>query len=132
MGISITFFDSVEDLTKYIEGELKVASQLYSSYTNRIENTRTTYQNESKQQKKSSNPARGSTTQTEIAGFRILSNPAPEHELGVLDDALETLREKIDALTRTKNELIPKLENNGRIAAIFEDTIPSAFMYYTE
>lgn len=131
MGISIAFFDSVAELASYIELELKAANQLFSSYTSRIENTRAAYQ-EAQERKRSSDPGRGSTTKTEIAGFKILFNPGPEHELGVLDDALETLREKIDALTRTKNELIPKLENNGKITAIFEDTIPSAFIYYTE
>ena len=128
MGISITFFDSVDDLVRYVEGELRNATQLYSSFTNRMEAARLVHQDS---KRKDSNVATRLTTSTEVAGFKVLSNPAPEHELSVLDDALETLQEQIDALARIRKELVPKLQDNIRIAAIFEDMIPRAFMYYT-
>lgn len=128
MGINVAFFDSVDGLAKHVESELKQTNQLYSFYTKKIEDTRAAYGNSGSH--KSTESSRRSATQKEIGGFKVLTNPTPEYELNILDEALKATQDRIDALKRVKNELLTSFKQNGRVAAIFEDEIPIAFMYH--
>lgn len=133
MGISVAFFDSVGNLAKYVETELREANQLYSFYTKKIEDTRAVYTKSSgSHRQKESAISNKSAIQKEVGGFRVLANPTPEYELNVLDEALKTTQERIDALKRVKEELLPSFKQNGKVAAIFEDEIPIAFMYHEQ
>lgn len=130
MGISVAFFDSIDVLAKYVEDELKQANEAYFLYTRKIEDARTTYTKGSLSKKGSMDGRSRSAVQKEIGGFKVLTNPTSEYELNILDEALKATQDRIDALKRVKKELVPSFKQNGRIAAIFEDEIPIAFMYY--
>jgi hypothetical protein len=129
MGISVAFFDSIDVLARYTEEKLKQANEAYSLYTRKIEDTRTIYTKDFPQKGSMKERSR-SAIQKEIGGFKVLTNPTSEYELNILDEALKATQDRIDALMRVKRELLPSFKQNGRIAAIFEDEIPIAFMYY--
>jgi hypothetical protein len=65
-----------------------------------------------------------------VAGFKVLTNPTPLYELNVLDEVVGFTQDKIDALERTKNELLPTLQDKRKIAVISYDGTPEAFMCY--
>jgi hypothetical protein len=132
MGIKVVYHDSVENLAKDLEVELKGIKELYTFYNNKIETTRGSHlQNPSASREKGRDKSGArSGKQEEIVGFRVLSNPSPEYELRILDEALSATQERIDALKRIKEELLPKLNKMSRVTVIYEDEVPIAFMYY--
>ena len=83
-------------------------------------------QDTAKKREKQSN-----TRQMDIAGFKVLVNPTANYELNLLDEATKSVQEKIESLERIRKQFIPSLKN-GKIAAILDDGIPTAFMHYTE
>jgi hypothetical protein len=69
--------------------------------------------------------------QAEVAGFKVLMNPTPMYELNILDEAVSSAQDRIDVLERAKKELLPAIrEGNAKIAVIFYDGMPEAFMCY--
>lgn len=131
MGIRIAYFDTVDLLAKHVEVELGSAKELYTFYNDKIEQTRGLYhQNSSASKKGSSKSSFRSGKQEEIVGFQVLTNPSPEYELNILDEALTATQERVDALKRIKDELLPKLNKASRITTIYDDDVPIAFMYY--
>jgi hypothetical protein len=53
------------------------------------------------------------------------------YELNILDEAVSSAQDRIDVLERAKKELLPAIrEDNAKIAVIFDDGVPEAFMCY--
>jgi hypothetical protein len=73
--------------------------------------------------------ARKHKTEREIEGFKILVNPTPNYELSILDEAIKSVQERLEALESIEKHLLPSLRNHAKITAIFEDGLPIAFMY---
>jgi hypothetical protein len=120
MGITVHFFDSSKDLGGYIEQQLKQARDLMLSHSRRLEETRKKFDG--------AQAKGGKSRQSEVAGFRVLVNPTADYELKILDEAIRSCQERIEALERAKGQLLPTL-GGTRVAAIFEEGIPTAFMY---
>jgi hypothetical protein len=131
MGISVTYFGSIDELTKHVDTEFKSSMELYSSYAKKIESARGSGRPDSSSKSSTSVTSR-SARQQEIAGFSVLSDPSPDYEISILDDALKSVQEKIDALKRIKQGLLPKLGPSGRVTVISEDGIPIAFINYSK
>ena len=132
MGIIILFFESKEDLSKYIELQLTEAKNTLLSHSRRLSEAQRRAdlegggQNNKKKQDNQNN-----TRQTDIAGFKVLINPAANYELNLLDEATKSVQEKIEVLERIRKQFLPSLKN-GKIAAVLDDGIPTAFMHYTD
>ena len=132
MGIVILFFESIEDLSRYIEQQLVEAKSTLLSQSRRLSEAQKRFdmervgQDTAKKREKQSN-----TRQMDIAGFKVLVNPTANYELNLLDEATKSVQEKIESLERIRKQFISSLKN-GKIAAILDDGIPTAFMHYTE
>jgi hypothetical protein len=131
MGVSIAFFESVADCGKYVDQQIVEAKRLLMSYTKQVEEVRVRYESAPKAEKNPRGGAsRQSLRQAEVAGFKVLTNPTPLYELNVLDEVVGFTQDRIDALERTKNELLPTLQDKRKIAVISYDGTPEAFMCY--
>ena len=132
MGIIILFFETREDLSKYAELQLTEAKNTLLSHSRRLSEAQKRAdlegggQNNKKKQDKQND-----TRQTDIAGFKVLINPTANYELNLLDEATKSVQEKIEVLERIRKQLLPGLKN-GKIAAVLDDGIPTAFMHYTD
>lgn len=135
MGIGLTFFDSTEDLTRFVEKQLTDMRALFHSHSKRLyeaqqQSKRSGTQGSSKQTKIIKPSSSGNTRQIQVDTFKVLVNPSPEYEASILDEAIKTIQEQIDALEKTQKQVIPHLKNGTRLAVIFMDDRPIAFMYY--
>ncbi|WP_415281151.1 hypothetical protein [Candidatus Nitrososphaera sp. FF02] len=129
MGISVSFFGSVADCDVYVGQQIAEARRMLLSHTKQIEEIRRRH--ESMPGTEAAGRAAQGIKQAEVAGFKVLMNPTPMYELNILDEAVSFAQDRIDVLERTKKELLPALrEGNSRIAVIFDDGIPEAFMFY--
>lgn len=127
MGISLRFFDSPSDLVKYVDQQLAETRDLVLSHTGKLEEARRKF--DTKKQNASKQSAR---QVSDIGGFRMLANPSPDYELSLLDEAIKTAHEKIEALEKGKKLVIPALRNSAKITAIFDNEVLTAFMYHDE
>ena len=88
MGIVILFFESIEDLSRYIEQQLVEAKSTLLSQSRRLSEAQKRFdmervgQDTAKKREKQSN-----TRQMDIAGFKVLVNPTANYELNLLDEA---------------------------------------------
>ena len=132
MGIIILFFESREDLSRYADLELTEAKNTLLSRSRRLSEAQKRADLEGGGQKNKKKQAKqNDTTQTDIAGFKVLINPTANYELNLLDEATKSVQEKIEVLERIRKQLLPGLKN-GKIAAVLDDGIPTAFMHYTD
>lgn len=137
MGISLSFFDSTADLIKYIDQELTETKGLLLSHTRKVEEARKRFdaakkEETSKNSKASRSGLLGNTKQlSDIKDFKVLVDPSPDYELNLLDEAIKTAQEKIEALEKAKKEVIPVLRNSTTITAIFDNEVLIAFMYHS-
>ena len=132
MGIIISFFESKEDLSKYIEQQLTEAKNTLLSHSRRLSEAQKRFDLEGRgQDSKKKREKQNDTKQSDIAGFKVLINPTANYELNLLDEATKSVQEKIEVLERVRNQFLPNLKN-GKISAIFDDGIPTAFMHYTD
>ena len=132
MGIIISFFESKEDLSKYIEQQLTEAKNTLLSHSRRLSEAQKRFDLEGGEQaSKKKREKLNDTKQSDIAGFKVLINPTANYELNLLDEATKSLQEKIEVLERVRDQFLPNLKD-GKISAIFDDGIPTAFMHYTE
>lgn len=136
MAISLTFFNAASDLDKFIDEQLIQAKDILHSYSTMLEETRKKFddtvieQTETKKLKKSSAP--GNVKKIDIEGFKILVNPSLDYEMKVLDEAILAIQERIAGLEKAKKNIIPLLKKSSRIIAIFDENVPTAFMYREE
>jgi prefoldin subunit 5 len=135
VGIGLSFFDSTEDLTKFLEKRLTEMKALFHSYSKKLDEARrrsnhSVTQGSSKQSKILKSASSGNTKQIQVDTFKVLMNPSPEYEASILDEAIRTIQEQIEALEKTQKQVIPLLKNGTRLAVIFMDDRPTAFMYY--
>jgi hypothetical protein len=131
MGVSIAFFESVADCGRYVDQQIVEAKRLLMSYTKQVEEVRVRYESAPKAEANlKSRASRPSLRQAEVAGFKVLTNPTPLYELNILDEVVGFTQDRIDALERTKNELLPTLQDKRKIAVISYDGTPEAFMCY--
>lgn len=132
MGIIISFFESTEDLSKYVELQLAEAKNTLLSHSSRVsEAQKRLEQSGVGNGGKKKHGIQSDTKKTEIAGFKVLINPTANYELNLLDEAIRSAQQKIEVLERVTKQLLPSLKN-GRIAAILDDGIPTAFMHYVD
>lgn len=128
MGISVSFFESVADCDRYVGQQIAEARRMLLSHMKQVEEIRRKH--ESIPSTKASRPAQG-IKQAEVAGFKVLMNPTPMYELNILDEAVSSAQDRIDVLERAKRDLLPAIHaGNSRIAVIFADGTPEAFMCY--
>jgi hypothetical protein len=132
MGIIISFFESREELSKYVEQQLAEAKNTMLSHSRRLSEAQKRYDLEGGgQESKKKREKQDNTKQSDIAGFKVLINPTANYELNLLDEATKSVQEKIEVLDRIRNQFLPSLKN-GKIAAILDDGIPTAFMHYPD
>jgi hypothetical protein len=132
MGIIISFFESREDLSKYVEQQLAEAKNTLLSHSRRLSEAQKRFDLEGGgQDGKKKREKQNDTKQSDIAGFKVLINPTANYELNLLDEATKSVQEKIEVLERVRNQFLPNLKN-GKISAIFDDGIPTAFMHYPD
>ena len=132
MGIIISFFESREDLSKYVEQQLAEAKNTLLSHSRRLSEAQKRFDLEGRgQDSKKKREKQNDTKQSDIAGFKVLINPTANYELNLLDESTKSVQEKIEVLERVRNQFLPNLKN-GKISAIFDDGIPTAFMHYTD
>lgn len=132
MGIIISFFESKEDLSEYVEQQLAEAKNTLLSHSRRLSEAQKRFDLEGRgQDSKKKREKQNDTKQSDIAGFKVLINPTANYELNLLDEATKSVQEKIEVLERVRNQFLPNLKN-GKISAIFDDGIPTAFMHYTD
>lgn len=132
MGIIISFFESTEDLSRYVELQLAEAKNTLLSHSSRVSEAQTRLEQSGVgNDGKKKHAIQSDTKKTEIAGFKVLINPTANYELNLLDEAIRSAQQKIEVLERVTKQLLPSLKN-GRIAAILDDGIPTAFMHYVD
>lgn len=132
MGIVISFFDSIEDLSRHMDQQLAETRKVLLSHSKKVDEARKKFDEAGMgREDKKKWEGQGGTKQTEVSGFKVLVNPTANYELNLLDEAIRSAQQKIEALERVTKQLLPSLKN-GRIAAIFDDGIPTAFMHYLE
>ncbi len=136
MTITIVFFDSGSEFIKHVEQSIVETKTLLGVQMNQIEETRKRYDKEKKRNDTLKRLAGGKreilqdTKQLEMAGFKVLVNPSPEYELTLMEDAINSLQEKLDAFERTK-QIFPQLgEDNLRIGMVQSEGVPTGFMMY--
>lgn len=138
MGISLSFFDSAVDLDKYLDQQLADAKALLVSHGRRIEEARRNFEGprageKAKEKKKDPNSSKkGGAKQMDLDNFKLLANPSPEYEMNLLDEAILTIQDKISSLEKAKRQIVPRLKDTYNIVAIFDDGIPTAFMYHDQ
>lgn len=125
MGITVSFFSSAQELSGFLQQQLAETKSLSLSLSKTISQARKEFDSSGTDSK-----SKAGTRQTEMEGFRVLENPAASYELNLLDEAIKSAQDKIEVLERA-GRLIPKLKDSAKIAAIFDDGVPTAFMYYT-
>jgi hypothetical protein len=132
MGIIISFFESREDLSRYIEQQLSEAKNTLLSHSRRLSEAQKRFDLEGGgQDSKKKREKQNDTKQSDIGGFKVLINPTANYELNLLDEATKSVQEKIEVLEKVRNQFLPNLKN-GKISAIFDDGIPTAFMHYPD
>jgi len=136
LAIVISRFDSVSSFTKYVEQMVQETKSALGAHMAEIEEIRKKYDKAKKRYDVMKKLTGGKadvlkdTKQTEVAGFKVLVSPSAEYELTLMEEAITSIQEKLDAFERTK-ELFPMLtEENMRIAAVVNDGIPTGFMFY--
>lgn len=135
MGIGLTFFNSTEDYARFVENQLSDLKALSHSHSKMLDeaqrqSTRSGRQASAKQSRIAKPTALANTRQIQVDTFKVLMNPSPEYEASVLDEAIRTIQEQIETLEKTQKQVIPLLKNGTRLAVIFMDGRPTAFMYY--
>lgn len=135
MAINLLYFSTAEDFTGYVIQEIAEAKRAILSHTQRLNDASRRFDSlpkdngKKKLMKRAESESPGNTRQREVEGFRILVNPTPNYELSILDEAIRSAQERLEALERLEKHLLPDLKNHAKITAIFEDGLPIAFMY---
>ncbi len=139
MAINLLYFSNPKDFEGYVLQEIAEAKKTILSYTEKLNNASRRYESLPKGDGKKKSKWTGggsdvpaSTKQQEVEGFKILVNPTPNYELSVLDEAIRSVQERLEALEKIEKRLMPVLQNHPNITAIFDDGIPVAFMYGEE
>lgn len=126
MGITVSFFSSAQELAGFLEQQRAETKNLLLSLSKTFNQARKEFDGA-----KTDSKSKGGTRQEEMEGFRVLENPAASYELNLLDEAIKSAQEKVEALERA-GRLTPKLKTSTKVVAIFDGGIPTAFMYYTK
>lgn len=139
MAINLLYFSNPKDFEGYVIQEIADAKKTILSYSEKLNNASKRYESLPKGDGKKKakwtgggSDLLGNTKQQEVEGFRILVNPTPNYELSILDEAIKSTQERLEALEKIEKHLMPSLQNHPNITAIFDDGIPIAFMYGEE
>ena len=131
MTITVAFFESLQDMRKYVDKSISETKSALGETYAKTEEIRKRYEfskGDQTQGGKKSGPS--NIKQKEVAGFRVLVNPTPDYELKVIEDSVASLQERIEMLEKTK-ELYPALDKQGaRIAMVLDEGVPSGFMFF--
>lgn len=150
MAVTITYF-SVLDFQAYVEQAIKETKGSLFAHIAQIEEIRKRYRKPEKLENKDDNNNSGpfwkklivgsgesksdpflpkETKKLEMNGFKVLINPTVEYELTLMEAAIASLEEKLDAFERAK-ELLGTLEKSeNKICAVLTDGVPTGFMLY--
>ena len=138
MTITVTFFSNIQSLEKYVDQTMADTKAALGYHMQQIEDVRKRYDKEKKRYEgfkkltKGKSDALKDTKQLEVAGFRILVNPTAEYELTVMEEAISSLQERLEAFEKTK-ELYPAVgDENMKIGMVLNDGIPTGFMFYVQ
>jgi hypothetical protein len=140
MAIDLLYFSTSDDFARYVMHEIGEAKKTILSYTQKLNDASKRFdalpksggKNNSNKSKWTGQDLSGNTKQREVEGFKILINPTPNYELSILDEAIKSSQERLEAFEKIDKHLLPGLKNRGMITAIFEDGLPIAFMMYNE
>ena len=137
MAIGLTFFNSSEDYSRFVEsqlGELKAQFHSHSKLLDEIRRKAASSGIQSGgQQLRNAKPessTSNNTRQVQVDAFKVLMNPSAEYEASILDEAIRTVQEKIEKMEKIQQQVIPLLKNSSKLAVISIDDFPTAFMYY--
>jgi hypothetical protein len=140
LAINLLYFSNPKDFEGYVIQEIADAKKTILSYSEKLNTASKRYESLPKGdgKKKSKwtggggSDILGNTKQQEVEGFKILVNPTPNYELSILDEAIRSVQERLEALEKIEKHLMPNLRDHPNITAIFDDGIPVAFMYGEE
>jgi len=135
MAITVTFFDNVNDLSKYVDQSIADTKAALGYHTQHIEEVRKRY-DKSKKRIEGFRKLGGKadhlkgTKQVEVAGFRVLVNPTAEYELTIMEEAITSIQDRLEAFEKAK-QLYPAVsDENMKIGMILNDGVPTGFMFY--
>jgi alanyl-tRNA synthetase len=138
LAITVTFFSSVSEMSKYVDQTTADIKAALGYHLKEIEGVRQRYDKAKKRYegfKKitgGKSDALKDTKQLEVAGFKVLVNPSAEYELTIMEEAITSLQERLEAFEKTK-ELIPAVsEENMKIGMVLNDGTPTGFMFYVQ
>ncbi len=136
MTVTVSFFNSVPELSKYVEDAITQTKAALGTHMLQTEEVRKRYEKSRKRYdtlKKLAGTKQEipkDTKQMEVAGFKVLVNPSADYELTLMEEAVSTLQEKLDAFEKAK-ELFPVLTDEGlKIGMVLNEGIPGGFMLY--
>ncbi len=137
MAINLLYFSNPKDFEGYIIQEIADAKKTILSHTEKLNDAVKRYENLPKSDGKKKSKwtgggtldSAGNTMQQEVEGFRILVNPTPNYELSILDEAIKSAQDRLEALEKIETHLMTSLQNHPNITAVFNDGVPVAFMY---
>ncbi|MCI0558984.1 MAG: hypothetical protein MN733_10850 [Nitrososphaera sp.] len=138
MTITISFFETIPEFKKYVEHSITETKTQLGSHLSQTEEVRQRYDKSRKHYDTLKKFTGGkqevpkNTKQMEVAGFKVLVNPSAEYELTLMEEAVSTLQERLDAFEKTK-ELFPVVAEDGmKIGVVLNEGIPSGFMFYVK
>ena len=136
MTVTVSFFNSVPELSKYVEDAIIQTKADLGTHLSQTEEVRKRYEKSRKRYDTLKKLTGGKqeipkdTKQMEVAGFKVLVNPSADYELTLMEEAVSTLQEKLDAFEKAK-ELFPVLTDEGlKIGMVLNEGIPGGFMLY--
>lgn len=140
MAINLLYFSTSTDFAAYVMHEIAEAKKTILSHTQKLNDASKRFdalpksggKNNGNRSKWIGQDLSGNTKQREVEGFKILINPTPNYELSILDEAIKSVQERLEAFENIDKHILPGLKSQGRITAIFEEGLPIAFMMYNE
>jgi len=136
LTITISFFNSKMEFKKYVEQSITETNALLGTHMVQTEEVRKRFDKSKKRFDTLKKFGGGKqdvpkdTKQMEVAGFKVLVNPTADYELTLMEEAVSTLQERLDAFEKTK-EIFPVLtEEDMRIGVVLNEGIPTGFMLY--
>jgi hypothetical protein len=131
LAITVTFFSSASELSKYVEQTVADVKAALGYHLKEIEAIRQRYEKAKKRYEGFKKFTGGKadalkdTKQLEVAGFKVLVNPTAEYELTIMEEAISSLQERLDAFEKTR-ELIPAVsDENMKIGMVLNDGTPT-------
>lgn len=138
MAITVTFFGDIQTLAKYVEQAVADTKASLGYHMQQIEDIRKRYDVEKKRYEGFKKLTKGKsdelkdTKQLEIAGFRVLVNPTAQYELTIMEEAISSLQERLEAFEQAK-EVYPALgDEKMKIGMVLNDGTPTGFMFYAQ